>query len=48
MEGVNTLVDIDVDENIYGNNDRIDGTLVPLSGHFLFLDLESVENFSEK
>ena len=27
MEGVNTLVDIDVDENIYGNNDRIDGSL---------------------
>ena len=27
MEGVNTLVDIDVDENIYGNNDRIDGNL---------------------
>ena len=27
MEGNNTLVDIDVDENIYGNNDRIDGNL---------------------
>ncbi|HIB04937.1 MAG TPA: PorV/PorQ family protein [Candidatus Marinimicrobia bacterium] len=27
MEGINTLVDIDVDENIYGNNDRIDGHL---------------------
>ena len=27
MEGINTLVDIDVDENIYGNNDRIDGYL---------------------
>jgi len=27
MEGVNTLVDIDVDETIYGNNDRIDGNL---------------------
>ena len=27
MDGVNTLVDIDVDENIYGNNDRIDGSL---------------------
>ncbi len=27
MEGVNTLVDIDVDENIFGNNDRIDGNL---------------------
>ena len=27
MEGNNTLVDIDVDETIYGNNDRIDGNL---------------------
>ncbi|MBA64700.1 MAG: hypothetical protein CMG55_02745 [Candidatus Marinimicrobia bacterium] len=27
MEGVNTLVDIDIDETIYGNNDRIDGSL---------------------
>ena len=27
MEGINTLVDIDIDENIYGNNDRIDGYL---------------------
>ena len=27
MQGVNTLVDIDVDETIYGNNDRIDGNL---------------------
>ena len=27
MEGVNTLVDIDIDETIYGNNDRIDGYL---------------------
>ena len=27
MEGNNTLVGIDVDENIYGNNDRIDGNL---------------------
>lgn len=27
MEGVNTLVDIDLDENIFGNNDRIDGNL---------------------
>ena len=27
MEGINTLVDIDVDETIYGNNDRIDGYL---------------------
>ena len=27
MGGINTLVDIDVDENIYGNNDRIDGDL---------------------
>ena len=27
MQGVNTLVDIDIDETIYGNNDRIDGSL---------------------
>ena len=27
MEGINTLVDIDIDETIYGNNDRIDGYL---------------------
>ena len=27
MDGVNTLVDIDIDETIYGNNDRIDGNL---------------------
>ena len=27
MKGINTLVDIDIDETIYGNNDRIDGSL---------------------
>ena len=27
MQGINTLVDIDIDETIYGNNDRIDGSL---------------------
>ena len=27
MQGINTLVDIDIDETIYGNNDRIDGNL---------------------
>ena len=27
MEGINTLVDYDIDETIYGNNDRIDGYL---------------------
>jgi len=27
MEGINTLVDFDVDENIYGNNDKIDAHL---------------------
>jgi len=27
MEGINTLVDFDPDENIYGNNDRIDAHL---------------------
>ena len=25
MKGINTLVDIDIDETIYGNNDKIDG-----------------------
>ena len=27
MEGINTLIDHDIDETIYGNNDRIDGYL---------------------
>ena len=30
MEGVNTLVDIDLDENIFGNNDRIDKGIIKI------------------
>jgi len=51
MEGVNTLVDIDVDENIYGNNDRIDGNLGtakwPLPLIFRF-GLSQTYNINEK